>query len=269
MAEYDSRRSSGGDKREERNDFLQWCIQHAKATGNPEAWKASLLAEKVLLLNFSAIHTSSFAIASAILELAASKQECIDDLRTEIEQALAEYGGQWDKRALTKMHKLDSTLRESARLNSIAAIGLNRAAIAKDGIAAPSGVKIPRGAAVGVPGYPILMDDSIYPDAKAFKPFRFSEKRSDKSVEYVKRAAKAFATTSTQYLAFGHGRHACAGRCFAAHELKLTLAHILLNYDIQIRGDRPRNSWYGLNRVPPVEATIRLKKRRFEAWLRS
>jgi len=56
------------------------------------------------------------------------------------------------------MHKLDSTLRESARLNSIATVGLNRAVIAKDGIVTPSGVKIPYGAAVGVPRYPILME---------------------------------------------------------------------------------------------------------------
>ncbi|KAK4033274.1 cytochrome P450 [Parachaetomium inaequale] len=197
----------------------------------------------------------------AILELAASKQQYIDELRAEIEGVLAEHGGEWNKRALAKMQKLDSVMRESARLNSFVTIGLSRAVVAKDGIVTPSGVRIPRGLTVNVPSYPVFQDSDIYPDAQEFKPFRFAEQRSDESVEYVKRAAKAFATTSTDYLAFGHGRNACPGRFFASNELKLMLAHLVLSYDMEIGGDRPRNSWFGLNRVPPLQATIRIKKR--------
>ncbi|KAH6623885.1 cytochrome P450 [Chaetomium tenue] len=195
------------------------------------------------------------------LPLAASKQEYLDELRAEIEDVLAEHNNQWDKRALAKMQKLDSVMRESARLNSFVTIGLSRAVVAPDGIVTPSGVRIPRGVTVNVPSYPVFQDSAIYPDAREFKPFRFAEQRSDESVEYVKRAAKAFATTSTDYLAFGHGRNACPGRFFAANELKLMLAHLVLSYDIEIGGERPRNSWFGLNRVPPLQATIRMKKR--------
>ncbi|EAQ82992.1 hypothetical protein CHGG_10810 [Chaetomium globosum CBS 148.51] len=203
-----------------------------------------------------------FTITSAIPRTsAASKQEYIDELRAEIEGVLAEHNNQWDKRALAKMQKLDSVMRESARLNSFVTIGLSRAVVAPEGIVTPSGVRIPRGVTVNVPSYPVFQDSAIYPDAREFKPFRFAEQRSDESVEYVKRAAKAFATTSTDYLAFGHGRNACPGRFFAANELKLMLAHLVLSYDIDIGGERPRNSWFGLNRVPPLQATIRIKKR--------
>jgi len=263
LADYDARQRDPEKKSHvpEPNDFLQWTIKQAKDSGDPYLWKPTTLAGRILLLNFAAIHTSSFTITSAILELAASEQECIDELRAEIEGVLAEHGGEWNKRALAKMQKLDSVMRESARLNSFVTIGLSRAVVAKEGIVTPSGVKIPCGVTVNVPSYPVFQDNDIYPDAQEFKPFRFAEQRSDESVDYVKRAAKAFATTGTDYLAFGHGRNACPGRFFAANELKLMLAHLVLSYDIELGGSRPRNSWFGLNRVPPLQATIRIKKR--------
>ncbi|KAK4130390.1 cytochrome P450 [Trichocladium antarcticum] len=191
----------------------------------------------------------------------ASKQEYVDELRAEIEGVLAEHGGEWNKRALAKMHKLDSVMRESARLNSFVTVGMGRAVVARSGVVTPSGVKIPCGATVVVPSYVVLQDGDVYPNAHEFKPFRFAEQRSDERIEYVERAAKAFASTSTDYLAFGHGRNACPGRFFAANELKLILAHLVLNYDIAIQGSRPPNVWFGLNRAPPFQATVRIRKR--------
>ncbi|KAK4096713.1 cytochrome P450 [Parathielavia hyrcaniae] len=264
FADYEARRRDPENNKAlgpERNDFLQWTIKQAKEMGDPYLWKPTTLAGRILLLNLAAIHTSSFTITSAILDLAASRKEYVDELRAEIEGVLAEHGGEWNKQALAKMQKLDSAMRESARLNSFVTIGLSRAVVAPDGLVTPSGVRIPRGARVSVPSYPVFHDSSIYPDTGEFKPFRFAEQRSDASIDYVRRAAKAFATTSTDFLAFGHGRNACPGRFFAANELKLMMAHLVLHYDIELGGERPRNSWFGLNRVPPLQATIRIKRR--------
>ncbi|KAL2148426.1 hypothetical protein VTH82DRAFT_2346 [Thermothelomyces myriococcoides] len=266
LADYDARQRNpkptrSPDPEPEPNDFLQWLIKQAKDSGDPFLWKPKTLAGRILLLNFAAIHTTSFSITSAILELAASRQEYIDELRAEIESVLAEHGGTWNKRALAGMQKLDSVLRESARINSFVTVGLSRQVVAKDGVVTPSGVRIPRGMTVSVPSYPVFWDDDVYPSADEFRPFRFAEQRADGSVEYVKRAAKAFASTSTEYLAFGHGRNACPGRFFAANELKLILAHLVLNYDIELGGSRPRDAWFSLIRVPPLRATIRIRKR--------
>ncbi|KAK0614605.1 cytochrome P450 [Immersiella caudata] len=265
VATYDARQRDPEKKsaEPERNDFLQWSIHQAKTSGDPYMWKTSTLAARILLVNFAAIHTSTMAITGAILDLIASKQEYIDELREEIESVLVEYNGEWNKRALAKMEKLDSVMRESARLNSFITVGLGRRVVAKDGITTPSGVKLPYGTTVVVPSYTVLHDDDKYPDAEEFKPFRFSEERSDESLGYVKRAGKQFATTSTDFLTFGHGRYACPGRFFAANELKLILGHVVMNYDFEItgKGSRPRNKWYGLVRVPPMGVKIRIRKR--------
>lgn len=91
----------------EPNDFLQWCLQQAKESGDPYMWRPEILAARVLLLNFASIHTSSFALTHAVIDLICSKREYIDELREEISPVLAENGDEWNKKALSKMEKLD------------------------------------------------------------------------------------------------------------------------------------------------------------------
>ncbi len=262
LAQYDARVADPESKSSpEPNDFLQWTLKQAKESGDPYMWQVETLAGRVLLLNFAAIHTSSFAITNAILDLISSSPEAIDELREEVSSVLGQHDGQWNKRGLAQMEKLDSVLRESARLNSFTTVGLMRLVVPKEGMTTPSGVHLPRGSRLVAQSYPVLHDDDIYPDAETFQPFRFSERRSDVNTEYVKRARNAFATTSTDYLAFGHGKFACPGRFFAANELKLMLGHLVLHYDFEMQETRPRNQWFGLIRVPPMQATIRIRRR--------
>lgn len=258
----------------EPNDFLQWLVNQAKEMGDPYHMKPSTLALRVQVLNFASIHTSSFAITGAILDLVASRKEIIDELRDEIRTVLAAHGGKWNKRALAQMEKLDSCFRESQRVNSFVTLGLGRRVVAKDGVTTPEGLHIPRGNQVCVPGYAMHHDPEVYEAPDEFRPFRFSDMRKvaegngaaaeDKEAaqaSYLSRARKQWATTTNDFLGFGHGRGACPGRFFAAAELKLMLAHLVLNYDFEIMEKRPRNMWFALNRVPPMEQTIRVKRR--------
>ncbi|KIL61367.1 hypothetical protein M378DRAFT_82564 [Amanita muscaria Koide BX008] len=65
------------------------------------------------------------------------------------------------------------------------------------------------------------------------------------------------------YILFGHGRHACPGRFFAANELKVMLAHVLLNYDVQVAsgGGRPANRVFGQKTMPDPTAQVMFRKR--------
>lgn len=226
LKEFDARQGDPESNKTARNDWLEWSIKQAKEIGDPSLWTPRKLGERILVLNFAAIHTTSMTITGAILDIVCcNKPEYIDELRQEISSVLAEHGGQWNKRALAKMHKLDSTLRESTRLNSIVSLGIGRKVMAKEGLDTPSGVHVDYWRTVMVPHYSVLHDKNVYgEDADQFKPFRFSEQRADESVNYVQRARKAFPTTSTEFLAFGHGKHACPGRFFATNEIKLLFA---------------------------------------------
>ncbi|KAK3350590.1 cytochrome P450 [Neurospora tetraspora] len=143
----------------EPNDSLQWSIRQAKQMGDPYLWSPTTLTVRVMILDFAALHTTSFAITHALLDLAAPKQKYIDALRDEVQSVLAEHGGEWNKRALAQMVKVDSVLRESQQLNSPVSVGLTRNVTAKEEIITPSGVKIPYGATVCVPGFTVMHDD--------------------------------------------------------------------------------------------------------------
>jgi cytochrome P450 len=70
-------------------------------------------------------------------------------------------------------------------------------------------------------------------------------------------------STSPDHLVFGHGRHACPGRFFAAMELKAMLAHILINYDLkaEVEGVRPSDQVFGLFVSPSSNGKIWMRNR--------
>ena len=266
LKDYDNRRTkpSSNAAEKEPNDFLQWSIDQAKSLTDPYYGKVDTLAGRILLNNFTSIHASSFAITHAILDLASAKQEYIVELRDEITSVLAKNGRHWNKGALAAMPKLDSVMRESTRLNSLIVTAVNRKVVNPKGITTPSGTHLPKGTFVCGPSFPVFHDPVLYPEPHTFKPFRFvgNPTALGKEGEFdVQRARQTLTTTSPEYPAFGHGRHACAGRFFAATTLKLILAVILLEYDFEIQQKRPENVWFGSNRIPPMKATIRVKRR--------
>lgn len=265
------------------NDFLQWSVQQAAAENDPYLSRVETMAGRLLLLNMAAIHTSSFTVTSALLDLAhagpVDGPRYVAALRAEITEALARRGsgGAWDKRALADMPRLDSVLRESARLNSFVTVATARVVVAPDGVTTPGGVHLPRGTNVATHGYAVMHDGARYPEPEAFRPFRFAEKREAAESGagagagaagtgvYLEKAKQAFTTTSVEYTGFGHGRHACPGRFFASAELRLMLAWAVMNYDFEFAGPeapRPRNWWFSVQRVPDMKATIRVRRRR-------
>ncbi|KAF7532112.1 hypothetical protein G7054_g8246 [Neopestalotiopsis clavispora] len=262
--------NSDGDKYvADRNDFLQWSIEQAISSGDPRMWNPRTLAGRVLLMNLVSIHTSSLTVTNLVLDLISSNVETLDEIRNEITSVLAETQGVWTKMAMYKMVKLDSAFRESARLNTLTAVALRRVVVAKEGLTTPSGVHIPCGNFCAVPSLAVLTDDKKYTSAEKFSPFRFVHLREqvntgERLPDHVGRARMSFAATSNDYLAFGNGRQACPGRFFAAAELKLMLAYILLHYDFEILAERPGDTWVGILRVPSPSAKIRVKRRKVE-----
>ncbi|KAI0414253.1 putative cytochrome P450 [Xylaria grammica] len=276
LQNYDKAQSGQKDQdsssKDEPNDFLQWSIQQAKAGGDPYMWRNEVLADRILMVNFAAIHTTSFTLTEAILDLVSSKPEYIEEIRQEIVSVLAAHDGSWNKRAISQMEKLDSAIRESARFSSIVSIGLGRSVVAEGGLTTPSGVHLPKGTKVSVPAYWIMRNEESYAESETFTPFRFSDLRNSidqmkssddgQKSDHVRRARNALPTTSPDFLVFGLGRHACPGRFFAAVELKIILAHMLLMYDFEMLPVKPEDSWVGITRLPPLKANIRVKRKR-------
>ena len=66
------------------------------------------------------------------------------------------------------------------------------------------GTFLPRGSVVSAAMQPMHHDEEVYPDPEAFNPWRFSDKRAQKGEEMKHQLV----TTNSEYITFGHGRHA-------------------------------------------------------------
>lgn len=247
----------------EPRDLLQWSIHQAKAMGDPYLLRRNTLADRLLLVNFGAIHTTTLLGTEAVLDLLSSKREYLEEIRTEIETVLEAHGGVWDKRALGELVKLDSAIRESARYSCFLTTGLQRTVMAEEGVMTPSGVHVPRGSRIVVPVYCIMRDGNKYEHPDSFKPFRFSDERANLrgKGDYIRYARNALPTTNPDFLIFGHGKYACPGRFFAAAELKLIIASAILKYDFEMLPAKPHSHWIGAIKIAPMKATIRFKRR--------
>ena len=250
----------------EQNDFLQWQINYARNKLGPIENTPKTLVGRLLALNFAAIHTSTFGITNCIFDLLASDPANFVALRKEAEGILNEDGGVWTKKGLSRMHKIDSALRESLRYSSFLSAGLVRRVVVKEGLTTPDGVHLPYGIEVGVPAYGAHNDPNNYDAPDVYKPFRFDELRQ--GIEktdtdgMIKKANYAMVSTSVEMQTFGHGRHACPGRFFAANELKLLLAYMVINYDVEPLAKRPESTWIGPTFLPPMKATISVRRRK-------
>jgi len=123
------------------------------------------------------------------------------------------------------------------------------------------GMHIAPGHRVAIDMTAIHFDPHIYPDPNRCDVFRFSKLRAKDGIDSAK---YGFATVDSAYLPFGAGRHACAGRFFAAMELKIMLAHILLEYDVKYPPsitERPRNTTFNGAIIPDTNARLIFKPR--------
>jgi Cytochrome P450 len=205
------------------NDFLQWLLDLAVGIEATDDY----LVSRILVLNFASVHTTTLVphplypqtltqtYTHAIYDLAVHT-EYHAELREEIESLIAEEG--WKKSTVMKMRKLDSFLKESTRIHSLAqgnsltpyplsrpltlTVGSSRRVLKPYTFA--NGITLPAGVTIHVPLAPTHLDENVYPNATEFDPLRFYRAREQNGEN-----AKYYAVnTSNEYMHFGNGQHA-------------------------------------------------------------
>ncbi|PCH34273.1 cytochrome P450 [Wolfiporia cocos MD-104 SS10] len=237
---------------EKPNDLLMWTMEEGNRAGFKDP--VDLIVQGVLASNFTAIHTSTVTFTHALYHLAANP-EYIQPLREEIEAVIREDG--WTKTSMGRMWKLDSFLKESQRMNGVGCLSVMRKAL--QDVTLSDGTFIPAGTIVSAASTSTHYDGEYYENPDVFSPFRFSDRRTEES----ERNKHHYVSTSPDYIGFGHGKHACPGRFFAANELKVMLACVVLQYDVQFEDGkkRPENVWVATNTYPAPDAHVLFRKR--------
>ncbi|CEN60225.1 hypothetical protein ASPCAL02666 [Aspergillus calidoustus] len=251
-------------------DALQWIIDECYESGQPSQLSPERVALRLLILNMVSLHSTSFTLQNLILDLASTDPELkvMEALRSECATVLEETGGTWTFDALKKLALLDSVIRESIRLTPFGNIGLPRTVVHPTGlpIQNPS-ITLPRGTILALALGAAHRDASLYPNPNDFDAFRFA--RASPSSSYSSSSSgnqhtrpSSAVTPDDKFLGFGFGRHACPGRFFAVAEIKLLLAHMLLDYEIGYSSERPQTRpVMGLN-YPAAGAIVRVRRRR-------
>ncbi|KAJ7025237.1 cytochrome P450 [Mycena alexandri] len=248
---------------EEPDDFITWMVRESFKRETFHETSVYHLAYRIVLLNFGGITTTSIMVVNAVLDIwsAPDAANVISALREEAERVLQEHNGEWSKSAVAKLHRLDSAIRESARVSAIGGNALARR-VKIDGFTLPNGLAVAKNSTIGVSMDGIHFDEAYYDHPYVYDPFRFSRPREEAEKP---RTNEDLVTTSVHWLPFSHGLHACPGRFFAANNVKMILAQLLLDYEIRPFATRPPNVAIGDMSVVPVTATMMIRKRDLKA----
>ncbi|KAK2868056.1 hypothetical protein FQN49_003207 [Arthroderma sp. PD_2] len=238
------RPSENGEKPIVHNDTFQWLRD--AAAGRPFDHSSAQLAFAV-----SALHTTTELLKQSLLDIC-THPELIQPIRDEVKEAVDKDG--WTTASLFKMQLLDSVVKESQRLKPGLLVNLERKAL-RD-VTLPNGMKLPKGTNVAVDSS-MMWDPEIYPNPNVYDGYRFLRLRKSGN------GTAALVSTSKDHIAFGIGKPICPGRFFAANELKVALANILMNYEVKIAGERePKIVEIGFEMLSDPEAKLMVKRRR-------
>ncbi|KAF8467582.1 cytochrome P450 [Russula ochroleuca] len=186
----------GEDWDDKPNDMLMWLMSEAKGVER----SVDGVARRLLFINFASIHTTSLTLTQVLYRLLANP-EYIKPLRDEVDAVITEEG--WTKAGIDKMHKIDSFLRETQRLDGLGLVTMRRLALRP--FTFSNGVTVPAGTLIAIPTNATHRDESIYSNADKFDGFRFARLRGSKEDTVTSRYQTV--STSSENLSFGLGRH--------------------------------------------------------------
>jgi cytochrome P450 len=104
-----------------------------------------------------------------------------------------------------------------------------------------------------------MWDPAVYENPNKWDGYRFLKLRESAEGQHTAQLV----STSPNHLGFGHGQHACPGRFFAANEVKIIMAQMLLKYDFKLSdGAEPklRRSGFSVGADPTMKMMIRRRQ---------
>ncbi|XP_021957567.1 cytochrome P450 9e2 [Folsomia candida] len=144
--------------------------------------------------------------------------EIQDKLRKEVEAVLDENDGDFTYDSIHKMAYLDMVIHETLRFYPPAPA--TDRGCTEDYLIPGTDIVVKKGDGIIVPIMSIHHDERYYPEPEKFDPERFSPENKGKFNTYA-------------FLPFGQGPRNCIGMRFALTEVKLAIAQLVHNFDIE------------------------------------
>lgn len=204
------------------------------------------IAMQLLTLLIAGHETTSISIAWAVHWLL-HHPNALARVRGEIDAL----GPDADPEAIAKLPYLSAVCDETLRLHPIVTEVL-RTVRKPLRVPMPDGkdIEVPVGVGVGVGIATIHEDPSIYGDPHAFRPERFFSRKYG----------------PFEYLPFGGGHRRCIGAAFAQYEMKIVLATLMTEWNIELmRGAPEKPIRRNVTMAPQYGVPIRVVGRRAQA----
>lgn len=181
-----------------------------------------------LAMDFAGIYASTDLFVGALVDIA-RHPDLIQPLRQEIRTVIGEGG--WTPASLFKLKLLDSCMKETQRIKPVECATMRSTAL-RD-ITLSNGLFIPKGELAAVAADRMNNPD-VWENPENYDPYRFMRMREDPDKAFTAQLEN----TNGDHIGFGWNPRACPGRFFASKEIKILLAHILIQYDVKpVPGD--------------------------------
>ena len=207
--------------------------------------------------------------------------EYIPTLRLEAQTVLQSGGAVWTVENLNKLHRLDSFLKESQRMNAssfrrfleavslriadvianVVLVGFDRKVMST--IKLSDGTVILPGDTIAIPSGPMAQDQIYYDDPIKFDGYRFLN-ATTKGHDATQSMENEYTGIEPGNLTWGNGRFSCPGGWYASLMMKLILARFMLEYDFEFPESqtvRPSDFVMDVHVLPDMKQRILIKKR--------
>ena len=182
---------------------------------NGEAMRDVELRDELMTLLFAGHETTATALAWALYWI-----HHLPEVREQLLQELDGLGENPDPNVIYQLPYLDAVCKETLRMYPPAVLAFARRVLSPVQI---MGYEFEPGMSISPGIYLTHHREDLYPQPKQFKPERFLEGQF----------------SASEYLPFGGGNRICLGMAFAKFEMKLVLATILSNWEMELVNKNP------------------------------
>ncbi|XP_070071197.1 probable cytochrome P450 6d5 [Drosophila takahashii] len=231
----------------ERKDLLQLLLQlrnQGKINTDDSVWSAEstkngvksmskdVIAGQLLLFYIAGYETTASTAAFTLYELT-QNPEVMEKAKEDVRRAIEKHGGKLTYDAISDMKYLEACVLETAR--KYPALPLLNRICTQDYPVPHSKLVIRKGTPAIISVIGMHRDAEYFPDPLSYQPERYLEDNKN--------------FNQAAYMPFGEGPRMCIGARMGKVNVKIAIAKVLSNFDLEIRKEKSEIE-FGVNGVP-------------------
>ncbi len=221
-------------------DLFQELIESTYYDGKPVP--DDLLVSMLLFIPWAAHETTVGATCWTLIDLL-QNPDYVKKIKTEMDEVFVD-GWDYTPENLKKLKALDWAILESERKHPVAHVIMRGV---RDDMQF-DGFEVKQGTMIFVAPETAHNIPEVFKDPEKYDPERFSPNRAEGDSKF-------------SLIGFGGGAHRCAGVNFAKLEMKIIMAKLLQNYDIELLDANPRPNPGVATKWPERPCRIRYKRK--------